>query len=144
MRDSLKNANSEAKQYRLKAKELQEKLESIEAERAENERKLMEEQGEYKKLYESLATEKALLQSQINELMPIAETYKKSIEERRSALLSKLPDDLKVVGEKLAVEDLELLVNKTLTTPANSQGVANNTRPEYSEPPKESKFLYKR
>lgn len=141
MRDSLKNANSEAKQYRLKAKELQEKLEAIEAERAENERKLMEEQGEYKKLYESLSNEKTILQSKIDELSPIVETYKKATEEKKTALLSKLPDDLKPVGEKLAVEDLELLVNKTLATPANSQGVVNNSKPEYSEPPKSSNFL---
>jgi chromosome segregation ATPase len=129
--EKLRNIKNEAFQDRdevkKKNRELQEKLDAIEKEKQEAERKRLEEQNEFKTLYEKSESEKADLKK-INEelngkLSPLEQQAKEAEEkaakveaERRKELLDRLEDeDLKKIAEKIpANEDLRAFVETSL------------------------------
>lgn len=114
---------TEAKNAFTKRDELKQKLEAIEKEKLET-------NNEFKTLYEKANEEKGTLLKQIEELNPFKERWTSYETARKETLLKDIEDpDLKKVGEKLDLLDLETFAEKvkkkTVTTDAGRGGNGN-------------------
>jgi len=121
----LSETRKEAKERRLREKELTEKLSAFETEKAENEKRLMLEQGKFQELYEKE-------QSRVNELLAdlegknvIVNKYLEYETSKRNSLLEKLPEHLREDFKELSIEKIERVVN-TISQNKDPQGITAN------------------
>lgn len=93
-----KSLRREVEKYRKKWEEKVKEEESAK-------RKALEEQGEFKKLYEAHAAEAELLKTEL-------EKYRSRDEKRREALLEKLPEEDRETFKTLDTDQLEIVLNR--------------------------------
>lgn len=97
---------AEAKKAFEKRDELKQKLEAIEKEKLES-------TNQFKELYEKEKENSTTLKGQLDEVMPFKDKWTSYETTRKTSLLNDIEDpDLKKVGEKYELADLEVLVAK--------------------------------
>ena len=128
----VKQLRAEAKSYRLRNQEIENKLTEFENAKLEAEKNALIEQGKFKELFEKEQSEKAELLNKISEYEPIVNQYQESINKKRAELIETLPENMRAEFAELGIEKLELLAKQFQNVNRNSIGnlpIENNTKP---------------
>lgn len=134
--DYVKQLRAEAKGYRLRNQEIENKLTEFENAKLEAETNALIEQGKFKELFEKEQLEKAQLMSKISEYEPIVSKYQESINKKRAELIEILPEYMREEFKELGIEKLELLAKQFQNVNRNSIGnlpIENNAKPNQLE-----------
>ena len=109
-------------QLRKEAAENRVKLKKFEQEKEERERKLLEEQGKHKELYESANAKLTEIEAKYNSILQEVEAYRAVSEKERKELLKQLPADMQKEFADLEKDKIKILLDKINAKPlANSQ-----------------------
>lgn len=117
----LNMTNSEAKSYRLKAKELEEKLTALETEK----QKVLEKELSGQQKYKELAELKEKELSEIKPLLKRLEEFEAKEIERKKELLKKLPETLQKVMKDDSIEKIQTILDSLGTNPTSFGTVQN-------------------
>ena len=134
--DYVKGLRAEAKSYRLRNQEIENKLTEFENAKLEAEKNALIEQGKFKELFEKEQAEKAELMNKISEYEPIVSKYQESINKKRAELIETLPEHLRTEFSELGIEKLEILAKQFQNVNRNSMGnlpIDNNAQPKKPE-----------
>jgi hypothetical protein len=105
---------AESKKYRKRAQEAESKLSELQKQLEQQENAKLKEKEEFKTLAEKF-------EAQVNELNPYKEKYNAMVEQRKSVLLNKLPEDKREQFKDKDLDVLEFMVSqlnsKTPTEP---------------------------
>ena len=152
----LKAVDSAREQVEAEKRELIEERDKQKQARREAEQKALEEQGQFKSLYEKAQEEKAGLEKQLAELSPLKDKvseYEKSISEinqqRKEELLERLPtDELRETWKDADIPTLTKLVQSIGTAPPSGaahrapSGTPRGGTKKWSEMTKEERDVY--
>jgi chromosome segregation ATPase len=109
-KDYVHTLREEAKNNRIKAKELEDKLTAIETEKETAKRQKLEAENKFKELNETLKTENETLKTKVGEVTTLTEKLSALETERRNELLELLTDEHKEFAKDLPLEKLPAYV----------------------------------
>ena len=131
--NKLDNAQSEliaeSKKYRKRAQDAENKIIELQKKFEAQENAELKQKEEYKTLAEKY-------EAQVNELNPFKEKYENIVGQRKTALLSKLPEDKREQFKNKELDVLEFMVSELSSKPAaepNARGTVKSPEKEIGD-----------
>ena len=117
---------AESKKYRKRAQDAETKLSNLEKQLETQQHQKLKEKEEYKTLAEKY-------EAQVNDLNPYKEKYEGLVEQRRSVLLERLPEDKRETFKNKDLDVLEFMVSelKTKTQEPSARNLVGTKNTEF-------------
>ena len=117
---------AESKKYRKRAQDAETKLSNLEKQLENQQNQKLKEKEEYKTLAEKY-------EAQVNDLNPYKEKYEGLVEQRRSVLLERLPEDKRETFKNKDLDVLEFMVSelKTKTQEPSARNLVGTKNTEF-------------